>query len=58
VSTRQYVYCIALSLHDALDVSDCKSIGSTIVMDVSRDDSSSPGDLVIDKNISAEAAEG
>jgi hypothetical protein len=40
------------------DVSDGDSIGSTVVMDVSRDDSISPGDLVVDENLSAEAAEG
>jgi hypothetical protein len=45
-------------MSDDLDVSDVDSVGSTIVMDVSREESVSPGDLVIDENLSAEAAEG
>jgi hypothetical protein len=34
------------------EVSDCDSLGSTIVMDVSRDDDSSSPELVIDENVS------
>ena len=46
-------------MSNGFSASDASSQGSTIVMDVSRDeDSVSPGDLVIDENLSAEAAEG
>jgi hypothetical protein len=34
------------------EVSDCDSLGSTIVMDVSRDDDSSSPELVIDEKVS------